>query len=229
MMMMTTRRVYFILFCVLLPLSVFGQDKDFGIWYGISAEYKLSKKVELDLSTDVRTFENASKVEEAFLETGATYNFNKYFAASGSYRLVKNLEDDNSYYYQHKFFIDLKGKVPLKNFTFLGSFRFQTRSKTYIEDIDDEDLDYTGKLKLKTVYRTPTFPVNPYVYSEVFLPLFSEKTSSSETVGKVRYSAGLELKITKKQSVEIEYIYQRDYLPHLRDINIISVNYNIKF
>ena len=230
MMMMTTRRLlYYSVLCFSACLQPLHRTRILGSGTVCQQSINCPKKVDLDFSTNVRTFENASKIEEAFLEGGAAFSFNKYFGASGSYRLTKNLEDDNSYYYLHKFFLELKGKVPVNNFTFLGSFRFQTRSKTYIEEVGDEDLDFAGKLKLKAVYKTPTFPVNPYIYSEVFLPLFAEKSSSPETVGKVRYSAGLELKITKKQSVELEYIYQRDYLPHLSDINIISLNYNLKF
>ena len=227
--MMMIRRYYIILLCIILPAIAFGQEKDFGIWYGVSSDVKLSKKVDMEISTELRTFENASKVEEAFLEGGVTFNFSKYIAATGSYRVAKNLEDDDSYYYQHKFFLTLKGKVPVRDFTFSGSARIQTRSKTYIEDVDDEDLDYTGKLRLKAIYKTPTFFVNPYIYSEVFLPMFSDKSGTSGSVGKVRYSAGFELKITKVHSVELEYIYQRDYMPRLSDLNIISVNYNISF
>jgi hypothetical protein len=225
-MMMMIRKYFIILFFIFIPLAASGQEKDFGIWYGVSSEIKLSKKVDLDLSTEIRTFENASKMEEALLEGGATWNFSKYIAASGSYRVAKNLEDDNSYYFQHKFFLALKGKLPVNNFTFSGTLRFQTRSKTYIEDVDDEDLDYTGKVKLKAIYKTPSFFLNPYFYSEAFLPMFSDQ---SDAVSKVRFSAGFELKITKVHSVEIGYIYQRDYTPRLSDLNIISLNYNISF
>lgn len=228
-MMTMIRKIFFFLFFILLPLMVFAQEKDFGVWYGISSEISLSKKVELDISAKLRTFEDASRIEESFLEGGITFNFSKYLAATGSYRVTNNLEDDDSYYFMHKFFIDLKGKLPLEKFTFTGSFRFQTRSKTYIEDVDDEDLDYSGKFKIKAIYKTPTFPLNPYVYSEVFLPLFSGDSETSGTVGKVRYSAGVDLKITKVHSVELEYIYQRDYHPHLTDMNIVSVNYNLSF
>ena len=66
------KRYYIILFCIFLPVIAFGQEKDFGIWYGVSSEIKLSKKVDLDVSTEIRTFENASRMEEAFLEGGAT-------------------------------------------------------------------------------------------------------------------------------------------------------------
>jgi hypothetical protein len=40
--------------------------------------------------------------------------------------------------------------------------------------------------------------------------------------------AGLDFSIAKHHSASLEYIYQRDYLPNLSDINVISITYNIK-
>ena len=211
---------------MLLSASVFAQDKDFGIWYGISASHKLNKKLELNLAMDVRTFRNAARVDEVFIEGGLAYDVNKYLAAEGSYRLSKSIEDNNSYYFRHKFFLDLKGNMPAGNFSFSARVRFQTRTKTYLQDKQDEHPDYTGRIKLKVVYKTPVFPINPFVYAESFTPMFSDK---NRPVEKIRYSAGMELKIAKKQALDLEYILQRDYLPHISDMNIISASYNVKF
>ncbi len=229
MMTMTMiRRFRYSLFTLIffLPLAAFSQGKDFGIWYGISAEHKLSKKLEIDLSTNIRTFENASKVEEAFIEGGFAYNLNKHLSVAGSYRLIKSLENNNSYYLRHKYFVDAKGTLPVGDFTLSCRLRFQSLIKNYIRHEVDKYPSYTGRIKMKLVYRTKTFPVDPFIYIESFCPMFSEY---SGTIGKNRYSAGLEFRITKRQSVESEYIFQRDYQPHLSDINIVSVNYNIKF
>jgi hypothetical protein len=226
MMMMMIRRFILLFFAVLLTGSIFAQDKDFGIWYGISASHKINKKLGVNLAADVRTFNKAKKVDEAFLEGGLSYDFNKYLELAASYRISKSIEDNNSYYFRHKVFIDFKGTLPLGNFSFSARLRMQSLTKTYIQHEQDKHPEYTGRIKLKAVYKTPVFPVNPYVYVETFTPMFSYKTRSIE---KIRYSAGLEFKIATKQSFELEYILQRDYLPHLSDLNIISVNYNIKF
>lgn len=221
-----TRKWCIVLFCFFLPPLATAQKKDFGIWYGISAEHKLTKKLEVEFSTNVRTFNSASKIDEAFIEGGLDYNFCNYFSVAGLYRLTKKVEDNNTYYFQHKVFGDIKGNFPLGNFRFIARLRFQTRTKTYIQDENDKYPDYTGQIKLKVIYKTPIFPLDPYIYAESFRPMFSDK---SGTVGKNRFSAGLELKITKRSSVEAEYIFQRDFEPHISDINIISINYNIKF
>lgn len=225
-MMMMTKKWLTVLLLFILPLITFSQKKDFGIWYGVSAEHKLTKKLELDLSTNIRTFSNAAKIEQVFLEGGLAYELNKHLAIAGSYRLTKNIEHNNSYYFRHKVMLDIKGTMPAGDFSFSCRLRFQTAIKTYIRDENDKYPNYTGRVKLKAIYKTPTFPVNPYVYVESFSPMFSDKT---RTIEKNRYAAGAELRILKQHSVEVEYIFQRDYLPHISDINIISLNYNIRF
>jgi len=225
MMMMTRKYILFLLF-LSIPVVMTAQDKDFGIWYGISAEHKLTKKLEIDLLTNVRTFRNASKLDEAFIEGGITYSMYKHISIAGSYRLTKSIENNDSYYFRHKYMLDLKGNIPAGNLNFSGYLRFQTAIKTYIKDENDKFPSYTGKIKLKAVYKTPTFPLNPYIYIESFFPMFSAK---SGTIEKNRFSAGVELSITRHNSVEVEYIFQRDYQPHLSDINIISINYKLKF
>lgn len=223
-MMIRTWRVVLLFF--LLPFAAFSQEKDFGIWYGISAEAKLTAKLEIDLSTNIRTFNNASKIEEAFLEGGVAFNLNKYFTIAGSYRITENIEDNNLYYFRHKMFLDFKGTVPAGDFKFACRLKFQTRSKTYIEDADDLNTDYTGRIKFKALYKTPSFPVNPFIYAESFFPVFSDK---SRTIEKNRIAAGIEFRIAGKHSIEAEYLFQRDYLPRISDINIMSINYSIKF
>jgi len=227
-MMMTTtiKKIITSIICILLTLVAFPQKDDFGIWYSISAEHKLSKKLEVDLAASIRTFNNASKIEEAFIEGGISYNLNKIITLSGTYRLTDNIENNNSYYFRHKSLLDFKGNLPIGNFSLTCRLRFQTGVKTYIEDEGDKHPEYTGRIKLKALYKTPSFPVNPYLYAESFCPMFSDK---SGTIEKNRFAAGIEYSIAKRHSVEVEYIFQRDYVPHLSDIKVISINYKIKF
>jgi hypothetical protein len=226
MKMMMTRKGSFLLFFSFLTLIAFSQEKDFGIWYGVSADHKLTDKLKIGLSASVRTFDNAAKVEEGFMEGGLEYRLNKYLSIAGSYRLSDNIEDDNSYYFRHKLFFDLKGSYSLGDFSFTGRFRFQERFKTYIEDNEDEIPDSHGRIRLKALYNVPSFPVNPFVSAEFFCPMFK---SSDRVVDKNRLMGGIEYNISKRQTIELEYIHQRDYLPHMADENIISVNYNFKF
>jgi hypothetical protein len=174
----------------------------------------------------VRTFSNASKIEQAFLEGGISYKFNKYFLLAGSYRLANNIEDDDFFHLRHKFMSDLKGTLPVADFTFSLRLRLQTQIMTYFEPGDDKAPDFTGRIRLKCQYNIPKFPVNPYISYESFSPMFE---NSDRLIGKERVSVGFEYKIVKNHSVEAEYLFERDFIPRISDISIIAFNYNIKF
>jgi len=227
--MMTMMRIkknllLFLLICT-APV-IFSQEKDFGIWAGISAEKELIKNLDLNFDINLRTYHNVSEIEEAFFDIGLNYKFNKYLSTALSYRYTQFREDDELYHPRHKWFADVKGKLPLGDLDISARFRFQQRYKTYFEDENDKESKEVGRLRLKAIYDIPSFPVNPYISAELFFPMFSV---SERTVEKERFMAGFEYNISKKNSIEIEYIYQRDFFPKLSDMNIISVNYNIKF
>jgi len=88
----------------------------------------------------------ASKIDEAFIEGGLDYNFSKHLSIAGSYRLTKKIENNNSYYFQHKEFVDFKGNLTPGNFSFSARLRLQIRTKTYIKDENDTHPDYTGRI-----------------------------------------------------------------------------------
>jgi opacity protein-like surface antigen len=226
MMIMTNKKlIVLVLFLGLASVS-FSQGDDFGIWYGISAEHNLIKKLELDLSGNIRTYNNASKIEEAFLEAGLTYKIIKNLSVAASYRFTEFHDNNDVFHPRHKWFIDLKGTLPLGDLNISGRVRLQERYKTYIQDDNDKLPKTSLRYRLKVLYNIPSFPVNPFISAEIFCPVSSDKKRSVE---KNRFQAGVEYNISKEQSIDAEYIFQRDYLPHIADLNIVSLGYNLKF
>jgi hypothetical protein len=223
---MKRRTLISFLFAFILMQTGYCQDDDFGLWYGLNAEYQINKKIEIDLSAILRTYNKASKIDQAFLEGGISYKFNKYLSVGGSYRYSDKNEGSAGFYARHKLFADIKGTLPKGNFSLSLRLRYQYQKRTLIERLSDEIPDYHGRIKLKAAYNIPAFPLNPYLYVETFSRLFAE---SDHFIDKDRFAAGIECKITRKQSIEAEYIFQRDFEPHLSDINVVSINYNIKF
>jgi hypothetical protein len=214
------------LFLLLVTRSVYSQDHDFGLWYEVSAEKSLNKKFDINGTVTVRTFDNASTIDQAFMELGASYSLNKYLGFALSYRIGNYLEDDDLYHIRHKWFADIKGSLPVNNFVFSARLRLQMMARTYIEDAADSKAEYDGRLKLKGVYKIPDFPINPYLSFETFSPIFRNE---GRLIDKSRSILGLEYKITKKHIIETEYIYQRDNYPHLSIMHIITLNYTFKF
>ncbi len=205
---------------------LYGQDSDFGLWYELNAEKSLSKKFDLGISGVVRTFDNGSKIDQGYLEAGASYNLNKHLGFAILYRIGNYLDDDDLYHIRHKWFGDIKGFMPLRRFHFSARIRLQIMERTYVENPNDSKAEYDGRFKLKGLYNIRKIPVDPYVSFETFSPLFRR---SDNFIDKSRSTFGLEYKINKKNIVDAEYIYERDNSPHLSVMHIISLSYTLKF
>jgi opacity protein-like surface antigen len=189
-------------------------------------EMNLAKKLDLTFSSNLRTFNKASKTEQVYGELGLDYKVLKYLSVAGSYRFTQFREDNDLLYPRHKWIADLRSTVNITNrVTVSGRFRFQRQDKTYIEDPDDEIPDYYGRLRFKLIYKTPAFPLNPYMAYETFARMFEQSEKRFE---KFRFSAGTEYKFNKKHSVELEYIFEKDNLPKLKQNNILCISYNLK-
>ena len=223
--MMIKRQILFLLL-FLTAGAVYCQDSDFGLWYEVNAEKSITKKFELSGTLNVRTFDNASTLDQAFFEFGAQYNLNKYLGFGASYRIGNHLEDDDLYHIRNQWIGDIKGSLPSGNFIFSARLRFQVMAKTYFEDENDDKAEYGGRIKLKGLYKIPDFPVNPYLSFETFTQLFK---NDGHLIDKSRSTAGMEYKLSRQHFIYIEYIYQRDEVPHLSILHIVALGYTFKF
>lgn len=224
--MIMNKRVFTVLFLSFMVMHLYCQKKDFGLWYNAVIKHDLTKKLEAELAATVRTFDNASKIEEGFIEGEIGYKIAKFLSAAVSYRITENIEDDDKYYVRHKWFVGLKGDIDIWDIELSGRARFQRRYKTYFEDEEDKIPDSHLRYKLKAVYKTPSFPLNPFAETEFFCPVIKE---SDVFIDKKRFAAGVDYKISKNHAVELKYIFQRDYEPKLNDDHIISLDYEFTF
>lgn len=224
--MMMIKRYFSAFTLFLLISSLNAQNTDFGIWYGINLKHEIIKNLDIEASGMLRTFEKASKTDQWFLEIGPSYKLNDYLSFAGSYRFIRKLENDLQLHPQHKIFFDIRGTLKLSDLSFSARFRYQARFNTYFEHIEDKIPDQTLRIRFKGSYKTPSSPLNPYIYFESFIPLNKEP---ERFVGKNRIAAGAELNIINGHSIEVEYIFERDWLPSISDIGIISIGYNLDF
>jgi hypothetical protein len=219
------RSHFFIGFIFILIISsgkAKGQEKDFGAWFGAEIDHSFSKKLDASLKASYRTFKDINILDEAFVEGELSYNINDYLSFAGSYRLAEVSDGNDGNHIRHKLFAIVKGKVPVDRFTFSARVMLQTTIRTYVEDEDDKKVFYTGRLKLKAAYNIKNFPVDPYIGFESFTKM---KLNQDNVIDKSRFSAGFDYKISKKHSVQLEYILERDAIPELYFIHIVSVSY----
>lgn len=209
-----------------ISASSLAQENDFGVWYTVNTDFGISKKLNAGITAEVRTFRNAGKIEEALLEAGAEYKLTSFLSAGASYRFAEALEDDSRYHPEHKLFLETKADVKPGRFTIQARIKYQIRFRTYFEEVSDKIPDQKLRFRLKTTYRTPSFPVNPWVFAETFIPTYPE---TDKFIAVLRMGTGVEYKISKNHSLEISYVFRRDYIPKLYNINLLNVGYNLSF
>ena len=205
--------------------TALAQEKDFGLWYSISAEKKISKKFDFESDINLRTYHDAGEIEEGFIDVGLKHKINKTFSAGLTYRFTERMEKDDNFHPRHKWYADFRAKKALGDLDISGRLRFQQRFKTYFRDENDRESKEYLRFRIKAAYDIPKCPLNPSMSYELFFPVFDD---IRKTIDKQRFKGGFEYNISKKQSLEIEYIFQRDLHPKPTDMNIISLNYNIK-
>lgn len=202
-----------------------AQKSDFGMWYEVSAEHKLVKKLRLDLESSIRTDENASNIELFYVEPGIKYKFNDYFSAGLYYRLIEKLESDSRYHARHRLFIQMKGELPINRFTLSARYRLQEQTKTYIEDPEDDFPQWYQRLRLELDYDIKGIPLKPYINTELHSLLF---TANDIPVEKYRSMVGIEYTLHKKHTFGIEYIYNVSNVTKPAYMNILGLTYSIK-
>lgn len=229
MAMMTTmmnRKILFAFVIAFTSVSISAQVSDFGIWANVDAEVGLSKKFDLEFSGSLRSYNNTSEIEQAFLEGGVQYKIWKFLSVAASYRYINKLENNGFYYGRHKFFTDINSSVSSGNFSFSGRVRLQRTTLTFIESEEDKIARYHLRLRIKADYRGSSSPFKPYLSFEPFIPVFK---GADPSIGKYRLAAGSELYITGKSSIDIGYIFERDFKPAVINLHILNLGYKIRF
>lgn len=220
------KKVLYVVALMLFTLPAFSQDNKLGLWYNADAEIKLMRNLKAGLAGSLRTDHNGSDVESFYLEGGLNYKLNKHFSTGAFYRVIEKKEDDGNFYFRHRLYAEVKGKMPVSRFTLTARYRFQEQTKTYIKDPVDDDPGFYNRFKFEIDYNIPKVPLTPAVYAEFLGETFA---SNGILIEKRRTGASLSYSISKKQDVSVEYIYLTSKVTNPRYFNVISLNYSVKF
>jgi hypothetical protein len=222
---MMIKRTLLLLAVLLIPLAIYSQRPDFGIWYEVSAERKIVKGLRCDLETSIRTEQNASNIESFYLEPGLRYKINDYFSAGFYYRFIEQKEKNGKYYPRHRWSVQLKGELPVERFTISARYRIQEQFRTYIKDPEDEIPEWYNRLRLEIEYDIKGLPLKPYLNAEARSLLFS---ANNIMIEKWRYIAGVEYTLHKRHTFSVEYIYNTSKVSKPAYANIIGLTYSVK-
>ena len=239
--------------CSLFALTTMtkAQSNDFGTWYELGAEKKLSKKWNLGVEGEFRTRNNSRTADRWSAGLNAEYKIIRGLKASAGYALLYDnnqeeldLKSDGlrpnkwtpSYWgMRHRFNVSLTGNINWGRLNvslrerWQYTYRPEAEGKKY--DFDDEAwTSVKGKGKnvlrsrLQLSYDIPHWKFDPFANVEMF--------NTDKGIDKMRYQIGVDYKYQKKHVFSLTYRYQNvNSNDDDNDVNshMIGLSYKLKF
>lgn len=202
---MNKRLLLFITSIGLIATNLVAQVNDAGLWTSISIEKKISKKISIVASEELRFNENMSELGTVFTEIGPQFKIYKGLNAGISYRFIQKRWLDDSYSIRHRINTDLSYRIKLKDFTISLRERYQIQYGENYFFGESETAKTTLRSKLSVKYRINK-KFDATVFGEVFNPLFSGELYFSD----FRTGAGIDYQIIKPLSVEVFYLINKE-------------------
>jgi hypothetical protein len=201
--------------------TLFAQSRSNWFWPSVQVEKKFFGDLTVSVNGEGRINEGYSNLSGFFGEFEAKWDFNKYLAVSGNYRLGGRQTDVLDYVKGQRVTLFVYGKVKFDKFSIHNRAGLL---RQYVESRETPRDYFRNKLTVKGIL---TKKLNPFVYVEFFHRLDTEPTKTDEW----RYAGGLEYDITKQHGLEARYIFCKEVnvkTPDVRDVWALSYTYKIK-
>jgi hypothetical protein len=186
--------------------AIRAQVNDAGLWTNITIEKKIIKGLDVILTEEVRMNENITEAGSFFTDIGADYKVFKGFKVGLFYRYINKRQLDNSYVRNHRFYADAAYKQKIKRFEAGYRIRFQTQYKGFNTSETGRVPEWYFRQKVHLGYNTKS-RFDPYLDGELWYRLGPERSRFDN----LRISAGVVIKITKTQSIDIGYIINKEF------------------
>jgi long-subunit fatty acid transport protein len=234
-----------------LSFSYAKAQSDFGMWYELGAEKKLSKNWNVSAEAEFRTRNNTRTADRWSLGLGAEYRIVKGLKASAGYIFLNDNSPEEfdmkkdgvrpnkwtpSYWSsRHRFSVSLSGSVDWGRLNislrerWQYTYRPEAEGKKY--DFDEEawqSVKGKGKnvlrSRLQLGYDIPHWKLDPFANVE----MFNDKSG----IQKMRYQVGVDYKYNKKHIFALTYRFQNvNGDDDDNDVNghLIGLSYKYKF
>ncbi|MGB1247542.1 MAG: DUF2490 domain-containing protein [Chitinophagales bacterium] len=183
-----------------------AQQNDFGLWTGVSLEKELYKKIDLEITEQVRFDNNIGNFDRWINEAGLTYKPFKFYRIGFSYRLVYKEQGDIS----HRINLINQFKYKINDL----SLSYRLNLQRYFEA--NTPADYTWRNKIAVEYEINKH-LTPFVAAELFYNFNYRFNDFNE----YRFSAGLKHNIKKRHRLDYVFILNKQFNVEAPDTDLV--------
>ncbi|MBN4049717.1 DUF2490 domain-containing protein [Bacteroidales bacterium AH-315-N07] len=219
---------FFTLFFIILiyNITALSQVQDAGSWTGLNAEIKISNNLRASVEQQVRLIDNISSFDKTFTDLGFTIRFSRNLRLSANYRYIfENIGLNN----QRVYFSLLFRKRILDRTRLSYRIRYQNQ----FDKLLNENRYLRNKLRLN--YNIRKSKLDPYLAVELYYHFNNYIVYKNEEVlvyhefNKYRIQFGWNINLRNNRSMDIFYIYQKEFNVNNPEIdNIFGIIYNFR-
>lgn len=237
---------------VAATLSAQQLEDDFGMWYTVAAQKRMSKHWRTGMEVEYRTRDHARTSDQVGITLSMAYHINSNLKAEGGYKWIHDysgevyVEADEEglhpkwtaahWRQRHRLFLGMEGSVNIGrlNLSLRERWQYTHRHSKDVKhyDFDSEmwqlhtlegDSKNLLRTRLKAEYDIAQCAVDPQVSAEFFNAWRTEK---------IRLSAGVGFKLNNQHEVQLFYRYQinrpRNTIDRYNE-HIINLGYLFRF
>lgn len=197
--------------------------KDLESWNSISLKYKLNKKWDFDLETQLRLKEDISEISEYFGEFNTTYSISKSFKLGAGFRYIR--ENDNvgnvqGYENHFRYHLDALYKHKISDFSIKYRLRYQNKNELGVDDYENQHI----RFKTAVEYNFKNWKLDPEISGEIYNHL---EKGAENGFDKYRLTFGTEYKLKKMGAIGIFYRIEKELNVSIPETtNIIGLKYS---
>lgn len=206
--------------------------EDAGMWATVTIQKSLTKRMSLTLDEELRMRENYQRINLFYSNLGLSYKFKKNIKGEFSYRAIQKVALDQTVSYRHRLQFDLTLKTKINFFTVSGRVRYQTEVQEFYSSRKGKIPENFLRFKIEIKAETGKL-YSPYISSELRYQINSPRGKLPDyNMGfhRIRNIAGIEFKLTKRKTLNLYYVIQREFdIVRPENIYITGIQYIYEF
>lgn len=183
-----------------------GQGWDAGLWLSADYEYRLTPRMVLVGSGELRFHDNAQSLRTMLADAGIEYSFHPDWRISGNFRLMGRQTTDQQYQPISRVYIDLRHRHRYRKMEWLTRLRVQQQSAHPVYHWFDDDA-YSRRIRPELTVR---YRINktwrPFVSCELFFPIVYHYPLDPD---KIRIAAGTRYRVSNVHALNVYLMVQQ--------------------
>jgi hypothetical protein len=206
---------------------VFSQQKDFQTWADIGVSGELLKKLNFEITPEIKLSQNSSFVKSVLTDVDLSYPVVKFIQLGIQYRFEQKNINPDLYYLVNRFGVYARTDFKLDKFRFNYRLIYQQEYEGYNHKEDGDVAFKEHRHRIAVSYYKKSWKLRPSATYELFLQTKPNFLAESFTT---RLSAGVDYRLTKNIEASLGYKLQTEYNqnnPKISNILALGISYKL--